>query len=376
MKSPSKLAEKVRELHREHGFLVLAVLSNAGLSGLAVQDAAQEVWLTVYAKLAAGESEPRSWPAYLTTLAKGRAANDRRAAVYRQTTPIDQSPDTPARGLTIDQILLVLRAIESIPNPDQREALLLRAKGYSIKEIAEIQGITEPGVKKRLEMAGERIQKELSQDSDDEKAGPFWGFGSLEELFDAFSEERERQWKDIEKAIQRTDPPVDGSSTPKPSDAAPVVPTPPKLPFLGPKLVVLPKATLVAIAGGTWLFGAMVGSLATTDKPSAHVAVCPEPTATAVDAPTEGERATGARIEPPAAGVQAQPANGPPEQAPPEDRKQPRNDEPPVKTGATSPAGKSSPASTAQAPAASTDLHDDLRATLRRMREARANGGR
>ena len=41
-----------------------------------------------------------------------------------------------AQRLSAEQILILYSAIDSIPNPDQREAALLQAEGYSIGEIA------------------------------------------------------------------------------------------------------------------------------------------------------------------------------------------------------------------------------------------------
>ena len=219
MKRPSLPAAILQDRHPKHDPLVLSVLSKAGVPPAEVEEAAQELWLAVYRKLASGEPEPSCWPAYLTALAQGRAVNHRRAARHRRTAMLPTDPGMVAQGLSAEQLLLLYGLLDSIPNSDHREAVLLQAEGYSIREIAAKQGITEAGVKKRLEMAGKHLEKELERDDDEkkeEKAGAFWGFGSFEALIDALSKERERRWKGIEEAIREieTNPGPPSSSLP------------------------------------------------------------------------------------------------------------------------------------------------------------------
>jgi RNA polymerase sigma-70 factor (ECF subfamily) len=295
MRSPRPHEAKVEELHRRHAWLVLAALSRAGVPTSDVEDQAHELWLSVLSKIAAGETEPDAWPAYLTALARGRAANHRRAALHRRADSLAEEPGVASERLSAEQVLILYGVIESIPNPDQREAALLRAQGYSIREIAAAQGITEAGVKKRLLLAGEQLEKALKRDEEDEekagvvpagpgtapdspprattvqRSGAFWGFGTFEELLDALAEERERQWKDIEDAIRRTEMPVEPPRSTKPV-AAPLLHPFPVVSGLGRS-----RGTMAALTAAAVFAGAYLGARGNTGQATASVAVCPEP---------------------------------------------------------------------------------------------------
>jgi RNA polymerase sigma factor (sigma-70 family) len=293
MRHPGPHAAAIRARHRKHALLVLAVLSKEGVPPAEVEEAAQEVWATVHQKLVAGEPEPDSWPAYLTTLAQGRAVNHRRAARHRRAVSLADEPGVLAGRLSAEQVVILYSLIDSIPNPDQREAVRLQAQGYTIKEIAEKQGITEAGVKKRLKMAGEHLEKELDRDDDEkgdegekkEKAGAFWGFGSFEALIDALSEERERQWKGIEEAIREIESPPEPPSPSDPKIAAPLsLLIPNATPALAPAVA---KWTLLAALGGAILGGAYLGARKGAEHEVVPLA-CPEPPASTTVPPQSG----------------------------------------------------------------------------------------
>ena len=260
MRHPSPHAATIRALHRKHAALVLSVLSKEGVPPAEVEEAAQEVWTTVHRKLVSGEAEPDSWPAYLTTLAQGRAANHRRAARHRRAVSLPDEPGVLAGRLSAEQVVILYDLIDSIPNPDQREAVRLRAQGYSIKEIAEKQGISEAGVKKRLKMAGEHVNEDLDSGEDDnkKKSSAFWGFGSFEALIDALAEERERQWKGIEEAIREIENPPEPPSPSDPKVAAPpILLSPNAAPALAPAAA---RWTLLTALGGAIVGGAYLGA--------------------------------------------------------------------------------------------------------------------
>ena len=343
MRRPSRHAAAIAERHRKHDRLVLAALSKEGVPASEVEAEAQEVWLTAYRKLASGEPEPDSWPAYLTALARGRAANHRRSAYHRHTVSLSDAPGIAAPRFSAEQVLLLYSAIDAIPNPGQREAAVLRAEGYSIAEIAAKQGITEAGVKKRLEMAGEVLENERSGDEEEkdpkeekkERAGAFWGFGSFEALIDALSEDRERRWKDIEAAIREIEIPPEppSSSSSQPSIAAPLLPL---VPNAAPGLAAAAgKVTLLAVLLG----GASLGAHHCAPRDAVPVVACPD--------------------------LPASPSAPPPPSSPP-------------RSPGPSPAGgmgarPASPSSSTTRPAARPQAElDDLEGLLRRAREDRA----
>lgn len=282
MSQSGRHAGTIEKRHRQHDPLVLSVLSKEGVPPAEVEAEGQEVWLTVYRKLASGEPEPDSWPAYLTTLAQGRAANHRRAAHHRRTARLPDEPGAVAQRLSAEQVVILYGVIDSIPSPDQRETALLRAEGYSIAEIAAKQGVSEAGVKKRLKMVGEHLEKELERDEDEKgdegekekKAGAFWGFGSLEALIDALSEERERRWKNIEEAIREIETPPGPPASSLPQMVAPLLPLAPNA---APGLAATAgKLTLLAALGAAMLGGAYLGARSGAEHEAVPVVACPE----------------------------------------------------------------------------------------------------
>lgn len=309
MRPQSPQQARIRDLHREHGLFVAGVLSKAGVPPSEVEDAGQEVWVTVCVKLAAGRPEPDSWRAYLTTLAKGLAANHRRAAEHRRTAPLEDEPGLIAQGLSAEQVLILYDLLKSIPNADQREAALLRAKGHSIKEIAAIQGITEAGVKKRLDLAGQQLEKEMKRDDDGEKASAFWGFGSFEKLLDALSEERERQWQNIEAAIQEIETPPEAPSSSRPQEAAPLLPVSPNS---APGLLAKGKAQLAAALACAVVAGGYLGAKGLPERASeaAPLLVRPEPPRD-TSAPEPSGSPPAAQMPPRADTAAARPASPP-----------------------------------------------------------------
>lgn len=290
--------------------LVLERLSKAGVPPSDVEDAAQALWISVWSKLSSGEPEPDSWPAFLTALARGRAANYRRAAERRRTAPLEDALCIASRGLSAEQIVMLIELIESIPNAGQREAAFLRASGHSIKEIAARQGISEWGVKKRLALAGEHVEKAVKRDGDGEKSNAFWGFGSFEKLLDALSEERERQWKDIEAEIRRIEPPGDPPPSSPPPNAAPLTSL---FPTTAPGLATVTKVTLTVAAGVVLLGAAYLGGRGDAGREvAAAVLVRPEPprppTAPPSPHPSSSSRAAASPADPTTTRPAASPA--------------------------------------------------------------------
>jgi RNA polymerase sigma-70 factor, ECF subfamily len=290
MRHRSRHAATIRDRHREHDALVLAVLAKEGVPPAEVEEAAQEVWLTVYRKLTGGEPEPTSWPAYLTTLAQGRAVNHRRAANHRRTASLNEAPDAIAPQLSAERMLLLYGLLDAIPNLGQREAVRLRVEGHSVKEIAKMQSISEAAVRKRLQMASEHIEEELKRDDGKEpteKAGAFWGFGSFEELLDALSEDRERRWRDIETAIRKLETPLDQPSSGPKNHTAPTIPLLPLIPPTAPGLLATAgKWTLFSIvAGGAFLGGTALGTGRGTPQRAVVIVACPDMPVTTVAPP-------------------------------------------------------------------------------------------
>lgn len=248
------------DLHARHWRYVRRILPRYGIPAGEVPDVAQEVWKTVHQRIGTYDPEKhKSWRAWITGILRRCAANHRRAADRPDGMPDSFAELVPAPGLDAEQIAVLRKLIGTIPNGDNRDALLLQLEGFSVAEIAVIQGVTPSAVEKRLYMARQHLKGD-----DEKKAGAFLGFGSLEALAEALrpkdelpDEVGEQEWERIAEAIrQQEGAPADegppSSSIPSP---APV----PVLPPVTPGLVVMGKAKLAIVLGAVFLGGAGTG---------------------------------------------------------------------------------------------------------------------
>ncbi len=237
---------RLRNLHKEHGAFILRLLSwCCGVRGCDAEDVAQLVWVQVH-RLGPAPATPRPW---ITKIAKNVAANERRKASRRRDQPEGDDPvDLVGPGLTAEE-RLSLRAylsklLEAVPNPDQREALFLAAEGLTSEEIGDIQGITPECARQRVHMARERIKQ-----AERERFFPFVAVGFEDFIKPPPAEEVERQWNNIESAIQRPEMP-EGDGLPPSSSLPPplVVPVLPGMLPSGWLPLVVPKVAS-ALAG-------------------------------------------------------------------------------------------------------------------------------
>lgn len=246
---------------------MLRLLSwSCGVPGSDVEDVAQLVWLQVH-KLGPPPEAPRAW---ITTLARNVVANERRKAGRRRDEPWAAVPvDLVGPGLTVEELLslraCLTRLLEAVPNPDQREALFLAAEGLSAAEIGRIQGVTPACARQRVHLARQQIRQAAAAGGEEGSRSrtarclPLLAVGLEDFLKPLPAEELDRQWNDIESAIQRHEgAPQDGQppSLPPPV-AVPSVPAPGPvppgwLPLAPPKLVVPFVGALLGGAVAGW----------------------------------------------------------------------------------------------------------------------------
>jgi DNA-directed RNA polymerase specialized sigma24 family protein len=137
------LAILIAELFEAHWRFVLDLLPSYGVFGAAEQDdLALRIWEDIHSHIAwCNPESPRTWILGFVR---------RRAFEYRRAHPGSAAPDADEPAA-----YTVLRSLEElVPDPDQREALMLfHRHGLTVTEIAHVVG-TEPAIVKfRLERA-------------------------------------------------------------------------------------------------------------------------------------------------------------------------------------------------------------------------------
>jgi RNA polymerase sigma-70 factor (ECF subfamily) len=173
-------ASLVRRHQRAVYNFVLRQLPEAQLSAQFADEVAQQIFLRAVQRSGEFKQEIR-FRTWLYAIARNLLQEFGRRPVTRKSTPsgLPHENERQPDGVTglherarTDRISsppvadAIVKAVSSLPH-DQREVMLLRDLGnLSFKEIAELTGTSESGVKTRMRQALERVQQALS-DFDD-----------------------------------------------------------------------------------------------------------------------------------------------------------------------------------------------------------------
>jgi RNA polymerase sigma-70 factor (ECF subfamily) len=131
------------------------------------QDITQETFVRAYRMLLRGErwENPRAW---LYRVASRLATDDYRRGKLLEWLPLSGTEPDPTPGveaMVVEQVAMQA-ALDALP-PKYRIPLVLHVyAGYSVIEIAEIQGLSESGVKSRLSRARDRLRQVYRQEED------------------------------------------------------------------------------------------------------------------------------------------------------------------------------------------------------------------
>ena len=132
-------------------------LLSLGLPPHDADEVVQEVFLALLHHLRA--NKPRTnLRAWLFQVAHNQAAKSRRRPPVEQLPPPDPAPTPEALAIDAQRRLRIAAVIAALP-PKDRACLALRAEGLRYREIAEILGISVPGVALALDRAAKRLEQ-------------------------------------------------------------------------------------------------------------------------------------------------------------------------------------------------------------------------
>ncbi|RLQ22022.1 sigma-70 family RNA polymerase sigma factor [Seongchinamella sediminis] len=147
-------------LYRRHKDPLFAFLYRGCGHTAASEELAQDTWTAVINR-AAGYQPRARFKTWLYRIARNRLADFwRRADNHHASLDTAREPPAPA---TQDQEALeaaTLRAVASLPR-EQKDALLLREQGFSLRDIAVITASGEETVKSRLRYARGQLREQL-----------------------------------------------------------------------------------------------------------------------------------------------------------------------------------------------------------------------
>ena len=158
-------ASRVRTLVDEHFNFVWRYLRGLGIPDAEADDAAQQVFMTVAAKIdAVQEGAERS---FLVRTAHGVAANARRAVARRREVPgehavddiADETPDAEERAQTGEALAILDRFLASLPDNLREVFILFELEGLTMAAIADNLGLPPGTVASRLRRGREEFQE-------------------------------------------------------------------------------------------------------------------------------------------------------------------------------------------------------------------------
>lgn len=131
--------------------------------GADADDIVQDAFLRAFVKLDALR-EAEKFAGWLAGIVRNLAADARQRQSRIDTTPVDQLPEAPAPASRIEEeeIYALLRvAVATLEEPSREVLTLHYFARKSLREVAEIQGITRESAMKRLQRAREALGKQL-----------------------------------------------------------------------------------------------------------------------------------------------------------------------------------------------------------------------
>ena len=156
------------ELVRRHSPALLRYLGNLLHQRDLAEEAAQEVFLAIWCHRARFDPRRGSFAAWMFTIARHRAYNRCRGKDPRTETAVEMvAQPGPDRELAVKEAYTALdRALERLPFDQRSIFVLAEIQGFTMGEIATIEGLPVGTVKSRLARARRKMTRRLKQIGD------------------------------------------------------------------------------------------------------------------------------------------------------------------------------------------------------------------
>lgn len=164
--------ESFRLLVRRYEGPVIRVIRNMACDGESVEDLAQEVFLTAYAKLATFDPARSAFSTWLFTIARNKSINalKKKRPQARSRLPVQIDSTQPSKDSERNELFARLdRALESLPPRQRRAFVLAEFEALSYAEIARIEATRIGTVKSRISRAKQKLAHALRQYGIEEK---------------------------------------------------------------------------------------------------------------------------------------------------------------------------------------------------------------
>ena len=147
-------------LYRRYAPAVLRFAWSLAATRPQADDLLQETFLTLWAKRRGIRLADESVLPWLLVTCRNHARNQRRAALRRRETPLDDAAERPAAEAP--DLAWMSEALDTLTPADRRLCELCLVHGYSYKAAAELLELTETAVGKRLQRAKARLRKAVA----------------------------------------------------------------------------------------------------------------------------------------------------------------------------------------------------------------------
>ena len=126
-----------------------------------IEECVSDIFLDVYRYRNKMDLEKGGFRGMIAVIARRRAADRYDLAVKKGTLPLEDGLQEEARGLSFEEKELLLEAIRTLGDPDEKILIWKFYYGYPTKKIAEILGIKENTVDQKVKRGLEKLRKTL-----------------------------------------------------------------------------------------------------------------------------------------------------------------------------------------------------------------------
>lgn len=126
-----------------------------------IEECISDVFLDAYRYREKIDLEKGGFRAFLAVVARRRAADRYDAAVKKGTLPLEEQMKEEQKGLSFEEKEMLLEAIRSLGDPDEKILIWKFYYGYPTRKIAETLGLKENTVDQKVKRGLEKLRKTL-----------------------------------------------------------------------------------------------------------------------------------------------------------------------------------------------------------------------
>ena len=126
-----------------------------------IEECVSDVFLDTYRYRHKINLDKGGFRAFLTVVARRRSADRYEMAMKKGTLPLEEEIQEERRGISFEEKEVLLQAIRSLGDPDEKILIWKFYFGYPTKKIAEVLGLKENTVDQKVKRGLEKLRKTL-----------------------------------------------------------------------------------------------------------------------------------------------------------------------------------------------------------------------